>query len=279
MCTSLLSPDSQGQHIYSQTMAIAESFAFLHHINTIKTQISNDYKAEPSWVKVTTITITSSFNKLIDFKGIRAFFEERKSLSIKTTHSNYRFIWKISDTTFFNQVSIYCDDHRSRKSVKLFPNGSIQVAGCSDMIDCERVLKQINCIVGHITKQRLDAQKFQVHMINSNFSLNKFVNLDQIFCAFTSRGHDVTFNPDRYSAVKIKMKPLDTDRTVTVSIFNSGKIIVTGAKSLVEVSTAYGIILNTIFSNSRSLTGQDSVGVETFQLWRGGNIVSWLEKI
>lgn len=273
---SVLTP---GARLFPHTMAIAESFAFLHHINNIKTQISNDHGANPSWVKVTTITITSSFKKAIDLESIRRFFSDKKTLSIKTTHSNYKFIWKISDTTFFNQVSIYCDDHRSRKSVKLFPNGSIQVAGCSDMIDCERVLKQVNCVIGHITKQRLQAQEFQVHMINSNFSLNKFVNLANVFTAFTRGGHDVTFNPDRYSAVKIKMKPMGTDRTVTVSVFNSGKIIVTGAKSLVEVSTSYGIILNTIFSSSQALTGQDSPGVDTFQLWRGGRIDRWLEKI
>ena len=257
-------------------MAIAESFSFLRHISDIRTKTINDYRANPSWVKVTTITITSSFNKPVNLDVIRAHFSTNKTMYIKTKCSDYRFMWKISDTSFFNQVSIYCDDHRSRKSVKFFPNGSIQVAGCCDMMDCERVLKQINCVVSHITHQRMHAVDYTVHMINSNFSINRFVNLNNIMSAFMARGHDVTFNPDRYSAVKIKLKPFGTDRTVTVSIFNSGKIIVTGAKSLVEVSTSYGIILDIIFSTMQVLVGQDGPGVDTFQFWRGGKIDSWL---
>ena len=261
-------------------MAITESFDFLQHINTTRSRVIRDYGANPSWVKVTTITITSSFNKAIPVPEIRRWFQENGALAIKPKHTKYRFTWNLADTTFYNQVSVYCDDHRSRKSVKLFPNGSIQVAGCCDMIDCERVLKQINCVINHITKMKLNAHDYCVHMINSNFSLNKYVNLHNIFSAFEQDGHDVTFNPDRYSAVKIKMKPFPgQDRTVTVSVFNSGKIIVTGAKALLEVSTAYGMILDSIFSTSRGIIGQDSPEVDLFQMWRGAPVVGWLEKI
>ena len=238
-----------------------------------------DYDANPSWVKVTTITITSSFNQLTPVDVVRKWFQEHGELAIKPKQTRHRFIWKLSETTFYNQVSIYCDDHRSRKSVKLFPNGSIQVAGCCDMIDCERVLKQINCVIGHITKMQVDAHDYTVHMINSNFSLNKYVNLHKIFSTFEQAGHDVTFNPDRYSAVKIKMKPFPTgNRTVTVSMFNSGKIIVTGAKALAEVSTAYGMILDCIFSKPHEILGQDSPQVDVFQIWRGAPVGGWLEK-
>jgi TATA-box binding protein (TBP) (component of TFIID and TFIIIB) len=52
----------------------------------------------------------------------------------------------------------------------------------------------------------------------------------------------VTFDPDRYSAVKIKFKPAADMKQVTTSIFSTGKIIVTGAETLKEIAFAYNII-------------------------------------
>lgn len=259
-------------------MSIETCFNFIRNVGSIRNEAIEKYGCNPSWVKITTITITSSFGKPLDIPFIREFFSNEKELAIRPVGSVHRFKWKSSDTTFYNQMSIYCDDHRSRKSVKLFPNGSIQVAGCSDVLDCDRVLKQISCIVSHITKRKMIATNYDIHMINSNFSLNQFVNLEEIFNVFVVNGHDATFNPDRYSAVKIKMQVPGKSR-VTVSIFSSGRIIVTGAKALEQVSVAYQKILQIIYDSAESIVGEKSEKIEYFDRWRGSNIKDWLEKI
>ena len=159
------------------------------------------------------------------------------------------------------------------------PNGSIHVAGCSDLIDCSRVLKEVSFIVNHITKKRVVASDYTVHMINSNFSLNYSVALESIFNIFVSSGYDTTFNPDRYSAVKIKISPFGDDkRLVTASVFGSGKVIVTGAKNLKEVSMSYRKLMNVIFSNKGTLY-QPASTIEYFNKWRGLGIEKWVQKI
>jgi hypothetical protein len=52
----------------------------------------------------------------------------------------------------------------------------------------------------------------------------------------------VTFDPDRYSAVKVKFVPREGQKQVTASIFSTGKIIVTGAQTLDEIAESYAIL-------------------------------------
>lgn len=88
------------------------------------------------------------------------------------------------------------------------------------------------------------ADTFRVVMINSNFSLNYNINLmltTQHFEKF-SDVFRVSFEPDRYSAVKIKFKPAGDMKEITTSIFGTGKIIITGAETLKEIVFAYNII-------------------------------------
>ena len=76
---------------------------------------------------------------------------------------------------------------------------------------------------------------FRVVMINSNFSLNKNLNLLQTAQKFESV-FKTSFEPDRYSAVKVKFRPSEDMKEITTSIFSTGKIIITGAElSLIHI--------------------------------------------
>jgi|TARA_Y100000389_G_scaffold189827_1_gene213984 TATA-box binding protein (TBP) (component of TFIID and TFIIIB) len=96
-------------------------------------------------------------------------------------------------------------------------------------------------------------ESFRVVMINSNFSLNYNINLMQVSDWF-ERYNDifkVSFEPDRYSAVKIKFKPAHDMKEITCSIFSTGKIIITGAETLKEIAFGYNIINQHINENPR----------------------------
>jgi TATA-box binding protein (TBP) (component of TFIID and TFIIIB) len=150
----------------------------------------------------------------------------------------------LKPTTFYNQVTLGYTDEYSTKSVKVFPNGSVQVAGCSDLFDCRNVIKQLTFILSTLLEVDIPSNGFRVVMINTNFSLNYNINLMETARIFgeSSVFTSVTFDPDRYSAVKIKFKPAENMKQVTTSIFSTGKIIVTGAETLKEIAFAYNII-------------------------------------
>jgi len=156
--------------------------------------------------------MVSSFIQQIDIKRLREAFERVGSYKMRREGTNTDgFEWKLKPTTFYNQVTLTYHDTYSTKSVKVFPNGSIQVAGCCDLFDCKRIITQLVQIFKNFLELdiKLPTDSFRVVMINSNFSLNYNVNLMQVSNWFEEYSDifKVSFEPDRYSAVKIKFKP------------------------------------------------------------------------
>lgn len=186
--------------------------------------------------------MVSSLSNETNIKKIRDVFTEFGTLKLKRQGAG-GFEWSLKPTEFFNQITLVYVDNYSTKSIKLFPNGSVQVAGCTDLFDCNRVIKQVCYLINVITGSKIEKTSFRVVMINSNFSLNHKVNLMEVANHFNrEKIFDTSFDPDRYSAVKIKFKPAEDMKQVTVSIFSTGKIIVTGAETLKEIVFAYNII-------------------------------------
>ena len=160
------------------------SFSYLLTIDEFRKGLPEDIR--PSWIKITTITMVSNFVQNIDIKRLRKVFEAIGTYKMKRCgtdgSTNGGFEWKLKPTTFYNQVTLTYHDSYSTKSVKVFPNGSIQVAGCCDLFDCKRIITQLI----HIFKVFLDLEikvpvdSFRVVMINSNFSLNYNINLMKV---------------------------------------------------------------------------------------------------
>ena len=233
---------------------------------------------EPSWVRITTITMTSKIGTDIDIPTFKANVKKRGgTVRIRNINSTFAgFEWKMKDTSFYNQVTINYKDHYSTKSVKLFPNGSVQVAGCSNLVDCERVANQISYLI----KTVLELETLPVltpptiQMINTNFSLNCSVNLKKVIAKFESDPRfNVTFDPDKYSAVKIKFEPQPGMKRVTGSIFSTGKVIVTGARTLEEIVGAYDIINQMITAGERVAVSQKK---DSFDVFMGVKFEDWV---
>ena len=198
------------------------------------------------------------------------------SMLVRRKGSKFRgFEWNLKDTAFYNQITIGYRDQYSTKSVKVFPNGSIQVAGCSDLIDCRRVLKQLAFILTTVLEleNEIEFGDISVKMINTNFSLNSSVNLNKIIQKFGQGAFKVSFDPDRYSAVKIKFVPRPGQKQVTASIFSTGKIIVTGAQTLDEIAAAYEILNKNIDS---SIFVKPVAVPETFDSIMGATFQEWV---
>lgn len=227
------------------------TFSYLLTLDEFRKDIREDYR--PSWVKLTTITMISKFQKNIDIEKMRRRFRHENiegKIRIGKDSGSPGWLWNLKVTTFYNQITLAYTDKFSTKSIKIFPNGSIQVAGCTDLFDCRRIISQLSYIFNIFTDENCIApiDTFRVVMINSNFSLNYNINLLKVSRHFSNFPDvfRVSFEPDKYSAVKIKFKPADDMKEITTSVFGTGKIIITGAETLKEVVYAYNIINDTI---------------------------------
>jgi len=227
------------------------TFEYIQSLSDIRKGLTGGELPDPSWVRITTITMCSKFLEDIDLPKFRENFKKLETVTVRRKGSKFGgFEWRMADTAFYNQVTIGYRDAYSRKSIKIFPNGSIQVAGCSDLLDCRRILRQLSFILKVVlgSEHDIPVDKVDVKMINTNFSLNSSVNLNKIIVALGSSvklpygKFKVTYDPDRYSAVKVKFVPGEGMKQVTASIFSTGKIIVTGAQTLTEIAQAYSIL-------------------------------------
>ena len=92
--------------------------------------IRQQYEHPPSWIRITTITMLCKFLTDINLQMIRdAFAHGPIRIRRKGAYTN-GFEWTLHETAFYNQVTVGYADRYSQKSIKVFPNGSFQVAGC-----------------------------------------------------------------------------------------------------------------------------------------------------
>jgi TATA-box binding protein (TBP) (component of TFIID and TFIIIB) len=231
------------------------SFSYVLSLANFRNSLPADHR--PSWVKITTITMVSKFLEEIDIQKLRSRMSMLKTIKLRMKGSKSDgFEWKLRETKFYNQITLGYTDNVSTKSVKVFPNGSIQVAGCSDLFDCNRVIRQLAFLIKILLniETPLPANSFRVVMINTNFSLNYNINLFNLADIFSrEKLFSVSFDPDRYSAVKIKFKPAEDMKQVTASVFSTGKIIITGAETLKEIAYSYNIINQFITAHHKNI--------------------------
>ena len=257
------------------------SFSYLLTLDEIRKGLPDETR--PSWIKITTITMVSSFAQAIDIKKLREAFERVGSYKMRRQGMDVDgFEWKLKPTTFYNQVTLTYHDTYSTKSVKVFPNGSIQVAGCCDLFDCKRIITQLVQIFKNFLELDIavSPDAFRVVMINSNFSLNYNVNLMKVADWFEEYSDifKVSFEPDRYSAVKIKFKPAHDMKEITCSIFSTGKIIITGAETLKEIAFAYNII-NQHINERPDIRVSRTEETDVFDIYLGYKCDPFVEKL
>jgi len=243
-------------------------------------EVRKKYPSPPSWIRITTITMLCKFTCDIDIEKIRAAFADGPIRIRRKGALTNGFEWSLKSTAFYNQVSVGYEDQYSNKSIKMFPNGSVQVAGCSDLRDCKRIMRQLSFLVQRILEREepLKIENFRVVMINTNFSMNSSVNLMKVIEVLAAENkfnierlptnplteNDrfiVSFNPERYSAVKVKFHPAANTKQVTASIFSTGKIIVTGAETLREIALAYEVLNEKLQSTKLEATKEDTFDV------------------
>lgn len=254
-----------------------DEIRFIRSLGEYRDEFEGDKK--PTWLKLTTITLVSSFLRdqgtKLDLERMRIVFRKMKTIPMKKGG-----VWRRFYSSFYNQITIGYEDALSVKKVKIFPNGSLQIAGCRDPYDCKRFIHQLQLILKLIYKVTVPFDSFKVVMINSNFSVNYIINQNAIFSCFNKRkGFIVSFDPDRYSAVKMKFKPVASGKQVTVSIFSSGSVIITGAQTLQEVFEAYKTILDQIHACFDTICVDFSKNDTNFDYFMGYTYTDLYKKI
>lgn len=185
--------------------------------------------------------------------------------------------------TFYNQVTLKMKSSKKDKpvNVKLFRNGSIQMTGCKCIEDCILVLK-ILCdklkeekYVLYKEEEKIEKKEFvsnkeileienienvKVVMINSNFNIGFKIDREELYKILLNEKIVATYEPCVHACVNIKYnteKEINKKNIISIFVFESGAIIITGAKKKRDIVEAYKFITNKLKDNFNKIIKTD----------------------
>lgn len=213
---------------------------YILRVGEIRSSLPNT----PSWLRITTITmIGREICGAIKAQEVRNLFKRIGSIKI-----NNGFEWTVQKakkgSQFYNCVYIGYTDAYSRKHVKLFKNGSVQIAGCSSILDCQFVVAQLKVLLPVILNRDIDMEwsDFDVVMINATFNVSQKLHLFHVARDLHEKDEfDVQYDPESYHALSMRFKAT-TDKKVYAKLFTTGSVQISGAKTLMDCAEAYRIV-------------------------------------
>lgn len=247
-------------------------------IDVIKHKIifNNDLEHLPNDVLISTMTIVCKIDTIFNVYNIARYIDLKHTSIISVKHgksddpTTNRTLLTKSQTeknkkkgkkAFYNQVSIQVKTKSGLLNVKLFLNGSIQMTGCKSIESVAEAittlfdeLKTVKAIVNYksnkiedkpfvvniATLKAENVYGFKICMINSNFSIGFEIDRDSLFAILLQDNVKCSFDPIIHACVNIKFE--HPEKTISIFVFESGAIIITGARSCNQIIMAYNFI-------------------------------------
>lgn len=187
---------------------------------------------------------------------------------------------------FYNQcsmvLSIEDDESKIQKqtskiNVFVFPNGSFRTVGCRTIKTCAIMINELYCFFKYNKNlvenpSTFSLRNVRISMINSDFKLSRKIKQKKLFNLLKKytieNGGNIrinTFNPDKYPGINVKYLKDTTkvnssdkftrkgrkkiDGEVSILIFRSGSIIITGYKKPTEAKHAFKYLSEILIQN------------------------------
>lgn len=169
----------------------------------------------------------------------------------QSSHKSKRF-----NNQFTICVPVGVDEHRL--NIKVFKNGTLQISGAKSMGDIDELAKTLR------TRAHMDIGHYKIAMINSNFDVGHRIDLYNLAMFFRETGMHVAYDNQRHPGLHLRYmynernvfsngicscvvgyNPLTHKydkrctrcecHKVSVIIFSTGKIVITGALSINQI--------------------------------------------
>ena len=188
---------------------------------------------------------------------------------------------KKKKNVFYNQLTIHYYLNKVI-NVKIFNNGKIQMTGLKEIEQGKRVVESIHKLIKNINNKIKDNKiidnenfimnKYQIVLINSDFDVKYSINRDILHRHIVNMNIFSSYEPLIYPGVNIKYfyNNSYTDgickcsnicigkgnsigdgncKRITIAVFKSGKIIITGANTYDQLIETYNFINNLMITN------------------------------
>lgn len=242
-----------------------------------------ELKNLPEELRISTITLTCHFDtefyvdnigRYVDLSanGILATKYGKNANCVRSiiSKNNKTKRKKKPKKSFYNQVTVEVHTKTKEKplNVKLFKNGSIQITGCKSFknfveafVVLERELKKTKAVIDPKNPFQVIEKPFMSHsdsmalsevlntnirMINSNFDIGFRVNRETLYKIMLAEDVTCSFEPCVHACVNIKYN-YKNKKDISIFVFESGKIIITGANTKDHIEKAYEFITKKLY--------------------------------
>lgn len=246
---------------------------FEEHLCNLK----SDNELVKQQLEISTMTLCCNFNSHLDLDTLADLYTEsvkyapnaKKTTKTKKSSKNDCFYNSLLMTVSTKYQS------PNRVSVKFFPNGKLQIAGCKTIRSCCYVirksferLRKNDCFID--SEPMISDCK--IVMINSDLKLNNYINQQEMTEVLSKQTTDKNFNfiqvvyqswkypginakfiPDNrlmeYSSHVLSNNKSKIKGVISLLIFRPGSIIITGGNNLADYIAARDTLLNIIEKN------------------------------
>jgi len=184
-------------------------------------------------VSTMTVVMTLSVGD-VDLERVERFIEDPANAA-DATFMGHRMSTATDKkkNSFYNQLTIRVRDRLGKRAVKVFVNGVLHLTGCKSVRDAVAVGDAVCATIEAASCRIVDIADLRVCMINSNFSTGQRLRLLEVKRAV---GTECSYDPEGYPAAKFK------HGQVSIFVFATGKIIVTGGKTFGDILEGYAFV-------------------------------------
>ena len=227
---------------------------FKEDVMTLYTSSCNYKKDLPSLehISISTITYICDLHCGINIKNLKDEFESpihpTCDIVIAKEHNEYELTKRGRVIkSFYNQITIKYNDHTT-KSIKVFSNGRLQITGITSEYEANRTVDIVCGIISKTQDFQPKARNIWIGMINTNFSFGVNIDIKKTLKLLKETSSvKAVYSPDVYPGIKVK------HHNTSIFVFRTGKVVITGAKTLKEINEGFNTIIDIIGTNIKQV--------------------------
>jgi len=229
-------------------------------------------------ISISTMTVCFNFNQFIDLKILKENLPESLTIKYNPLSKKSKVPKKKGTDFFYNSFDLKITivdilDGRenifSNISIFIFPNGKVKAAGAKTINTINLMIDELITLINYVPlttakPDELAAENIKIQMICSDFKIKPVKPDPDGWCLKQEELKNIlvkehklsaTFSAlSRYPGINLKYPSIiEPDKQVSLLIFRSGSIIITGAKNAKDIANSYTFITKLICNNSSKL--------------------------
>ena len=231
-------------------------------------------------VSISTMTVCFNFNQFVDLKLLKENLPDKLKISFNPESKKSKIKKKKGTDSFYNSFDLkitfvdYVENKPvfSNVSIFIFPNGKVKAAGVKTYNTINIMVDELIYLINYVPNTvelpgKLCAENIKIQMICSDFKIKPIkddpdgwcIKQEELKNILVKSGYSATFSAlSRYPGINLKFPSVvEKEKQISLLIFRSGSIIITGAKNVKDISTSYIFITDIISRNSKLLFYHD----------------------